>query len=146
MGASVVSDFEFLNSAKFKDSKSDTSRVQRPLIMGIVNVTPDSFFPGSRVPSPDQAIELGLRLVNEGADILDVGGQSTRPGSEPVALGEELRRVVPVVKALAAQAQRPVSIDTDKAEVALRCRKAGASILNDVSAFRADRSMMSAAL
>ena len=118
----------------------------RPLVMGIVNVTPDSFYPGSRVPRPEDAIAHGLKLAQEGADILDVGGQSTRPGSDPVALDEELKRVVPVVAALAAQTGLPVSIDTDKAQVAWRCREAGASILNDVSAFRADPAMLGAAL
>src|SRR5919201_3044430 len=100
----------------------------RPLVMGIVNVTPDSFSDGNRFLDPAAAIEHGLRLAGEGADILDVGGESTRPGSEPVPAEEELRRVLPVVAALAKQVTVPVSIDTTKAAVARRCLDAGASV------------------
>ncbi|OGR89278.1 MAG: dihydropteroate synthase [Elusimicrobia bacterium RIFCSPHIGHO2_02_FULL_57_9] len=117
-----------------------------PLIMGVVNVTPDSFYVGSRTPRPEAAIERGLRLCVEGADMLDVGGQSTRPGSEPVCEQEELRRVIPVIEGLAGQAGVAISIDTDKASVARKALKAGASILNDVSALRNDPDMAKAAL
>lgn len=110
----------------------------RPLVMGIVNVTPDSFSDGGRHFDADAAIAHGLRLAAEGADILDVGGESTRPGAEPVPVEEELRRVVPVVLSLARQTGLPVSIDTMKAPVAAAALEAGAAILNDVAAFRHD--------
>lgn len=105
----------------------------RPLIMGIVNVTPDSFSDGGQFFDPRQAVEHAKQLIAQGADILDIGGESTRPGSEPVPLDEELRRVVPVVEALAASGVL-LSIDTSKAEVAARCLAAGAHIVNDVTA------------
>ena len=110
--------------------------VPRPLVMGIVNVTPDSFSDGGSYFDPAKAVEHGLKLVEEGADILDVGGESTRPGATPVDVAEELRRVLPVVSELARRTSVPVSIDTMKAEVAARCVEAGACILNDVSGFR----------
>jgi dihydropteroate synthase len=99
--------------------------------MGIVNVTPDSFFPASRTLAADEAIARGLAHFSEGADVVDVGGESTRPGASPVADDEELSRVVPVVRALAALG--PVSIDTQKESVARAAIAAGASVLNDVS-------------
>ena len=108
----------------------------RPLVMGIVNVTPDSFSDGGSFFDPAVAVEHGLRLVAEGADILDVGGESTRPGAVPVPAAEELRRVLPVVAGLAKRTAVPISIDTMKAAVGERCLDAGACILNDVSGFR----------
>jgi len=108
-----------------------------PLVMGIVNVTPDSFSDGGLFLDADAAIAHGRELHAEGADILDVGGESTRPGAEPVAPDEEIRRVVSVIEALA-QDGACVSIDTVKAEVARRALAAGATIVNDVSAFRFD--------
>ena len=89
----------------------------RPLVMGVVNVTPDSFSDGGQFLDCDRAVEHGLRLVAEGADILDVGGESTRPGADPVSLDEESRRVIPVVERLAKRTTVPISIDTSKAEV-----------------------------
>jgi len=109
--------------------------------MGVVNVTPDSFYPGSRTASTDAAVERGLRLVEEGADFLDVGGQSTRPGSDPVPLEEERARVLPVIAALAKKAKTPISVDTDKARVAAEALDAGARIVNDVTALRGDKDM-----
>ena len=106
--------------------------------MGIVNVTPDSFSDGGAFLDPAAAIDHGLRLAGEGADILDVGGESTRPGAEPVSEQEEVRRVVPVVRELAARSGLPVSIDTTKAAVAEAALAAGATIVNDVSALRLD--------
>jgi dihydropteroate synthase len=103
--------------------------------MGIVNVTPDSFS-GDGLIDPDVAVRRGLDLVAQGADILDVGGESTRPGHEPVTAAEELRRVLPVVRALAAEAGVPISIDTSKLEVAQAAAEAGASIVNDVWGLR----------
>jgi dihydropteroate synthase len=112
-----------------------------PRLMGVVNVTPDSFFPGGRSPSTEAAVERALRLVDEGADFLDVGGQSTRPGSEAAPLEVELARVIPVVKALAQIVKIPISVDTDKARVAAEALDAGARIVNDVTALRADPDM-----
>ncbi|MDD3837900.1 MAG: dihydropteroate synthase [Phenylobacterium sp.] len=107
-----------------------------PLVMGIVNVTPDSFSDGGRFLGREAALAHGRRLVAEGADILDVGGESTRPGSEPVSEAEELARVVPVIEALAAETDRPISIDTAKPAVARAAVAAGARIWNDVTALR----------
>jgi dihydropteroate synthase len=101
--------------------------------MGIVNVTPDSFFDGGRFLQIDAAIAHGLELVRQGADLLDIGGESTRPGSQPVALDEELQRVVPVVTALVQQTAVAISVDTSKAEVAAACLQAGAHLVNDVT-------------
>ena len=115
----------------------------RPLIMGIVNVTPDSFSDGGRHAAAEQAIAHGLKLAAEGADILDVGGESTRPGSEGVDEGEELARVVPVIEGLAAAGHR-VSCDTRKAPVMRAALKAGAAIINDVSALQYDPQSLAA--
>jgi dihydropteroate synthase len=109
---------------------------RRPLVMGIVNVTPDSFSDGGEFFDRDRAVDHALQLVSDGADILDIGGESTRPGAEPVSLDEEMRRVVPVVEVLARATSIPISVDTMKPEVAGRCLEAGASIINDVSGFR----------
>ena len=108
----------------------------RPLVMGIVNVTPDSFSDGGHFIDPHRAVDHALQLVGEGADILDIGGESTRPGAEPVPLDEELRRVVPVITELSSRADIPISVDTMKPEVARQCLDAGAAIINDVSGFR----------
>ncbi|MCE9629483.1 MAG: dihydropteroate synthase [Planctomycetia bacterium] len=109
--------------------------------MGIVNVTPDSFSDGGRHADVEAAVAHGLRLAGEGADILDVGGESTRPFSEPVAAGEELRRVAEVVRRLAAETGVPVSIDTSKAVVAERAVELGAEIINDVTGLEGDPDM-----
>lgn len=106
------------------------------LMMGIVNVTPDSFSDGGRYADPDVAIERGHALVAAGAHIIDVGGESTRPGSDAVSVEEELARVVPVISALARDLDVPISVDTRHAEVAAACVAAGASIINDISGFR----------
>lgn len=107
----------------------------RPLVMGIVNVTPDSFSDGGKFASAQQAIEHGFRLIEEGADILDIGGESTRPNAEPVPLDEELARVIPVIQGLA-QAGIPLSIDTYKPLVMQAAVTAGAAIVNDVRALQ----------
>ncbi|CEJ88662.1 Dihydropteroate synthase [Hyphomicrobium sp. GJ21] len=112
--------------------------LDRPRIMGIVNVTPDSFSDGGENLDAEKAIAHGLALVAEGADILDIGGESTRPQSDAVALDEELRRVIPVIEGLCAKTDAVISIDTRKAEVMRRAAAAGADILNDVSAFTHD--------
>jgi dihydropteroate synthase len=110
--------------------------------MGVVNVTPDSFSDGGRYLDPDAAIRHGFVLIAEGADVLDVGGESTRPGAEPVTEADERARVLPVVAALAAGSSVPVSIDTTKAAVAAAAIAAGASVVNDVSAGLADPRML----
>jgi dihydropteroate synthase len=113
--------------------------------MGVINVTPDSFSDGGRWLDPDTAIEHGLGLVAQGADLIDVGGESTRPGAIRIDAEEELRRVIPVVHGLAAEGV-PVSVDTMRAEVAERALVAGASLINDVSGGRADPRMMDIAV
>src|SRR5437764_517631 len=107
---------------------------RRPLVMGIVNVTPDSFSDGGRFAATEAAIAHGLELVRQGADLLDVGGESTRPGSEPVPPDEELARVLPVVRGLVERTPVPISVDTSKAAVARPCLAAGAHVVNDVTA------------
>ncbi len=109
-------------------------------LMGVLNVTPDSFSDGGEFLAPERAIEHGRRLLAEGAAILDIGGESTRPGAEPVAAEEELRRVLPVIEGLADSAVR-LSIDTSKAAVAREALAAGATLVNDVTAFRGDPEM-----
>ena len=113
-----------------------------PAMMGILNVTPDSFSDGGQFLAPERALEQGLRMAAEGADWIDIGGESTRPGSDPVPEQEELRRVVPVVEALAARWNGRISIDTRRSEVARAALAAGASMVNDVSAGRDDPKML----
>ncbi len=113
----------------------------RPLVMGVLNVTPDSFSDGGRYLSLTSAIDHAHDMVAEGADILDIGGESTRPGSEPVDTEEEMNRVLPVIKELSSEVSAPISIDTQKAEVAAAALQAGAEVINDVSALRTDPQM-----
>ena len=113
--------------------------LRRPAVMGVVNVTPDSFSDGGRFLDADAAIAHGLALVRDGADLLDVGGESTRPGADPVDVDVELGRVLPVVHALASETDVPVSVDTTKAAVAESALGAGALVVNDVSAGRDPR-------
>ncbi|MDR1076735.1 MAG: dihydropteroate synthase [Xanthomonadaceae bacterium] len=120
-------------------------KLDRPRVMGIVNVTPDSFSDGGRHATMEQAIAHGMRLVEEGADILDVGGESTRPGSEPVPVDEELRRVLPVIEVLAKRTAVPISIDTFKPEVMEATVAAGAGIINDIYGLRRDGALEMAA-
>jgi dihydropteroate synthase len=110
--------------------------------MGIVNVTPDSFSDGGLYLDPDSAAARGLELVEDGADILDIGGESTRPGSKPVPAEEELRRILPVIKALRAASPVLLSVDTSKPEVAQAALDEGADIINDISAFRLDTRLL----
>lgn len=117
----------------------------RTLVMGILNVTPDSFADGGRHFDAPRAIEAGLRMVQDGADIIDVGGESTRPGAEPVPAAEERRRVLPVLEGLSARTGVPLSIDTYKAEVAEAAVASGASIVNDVSGLQYDPALGSVA-
>ena len=114
---------------------------QPPLIMGIVNVTPDSFSDGGKHATTASAVKHALYLVNSGADILDIGGESTRPGAEPVTQKEELKRVIPVIEKLAGKTEAAISIDTQKPVVAKAALKAGASIINDIAANRENEAM-----
>jgi dihydropteroate synthase len=111
---------------------------ERTLIMGILNVTPDSFSDGGQFLSLDQALAHAEQMISEGADIIDVGGESTRPGGEPVSVAEEIERVVPVIEALVSRGSTPISVDTTKSEVARAALDAGAAIVNDISALRFD--------
>jgi len=115
---------------------------QRTLIMGVLNVTPDSFSDGGRYLDRERAIAHGLELVEAGADIIDVGGESTRPGADPVPLEEELRRVIPVIEGIRKESDVMISIDTYKAQVAEAGIAAGAGMVNDVSALRFDEKMI----
>ncbi|HXG52614.1 MAG TPA: dihydropteroate synthase [candidate division Zixibacteria bacterium] len=114
---------------------------RRTAVMGILNVTPDSFYDGGRRTDPAKAVDDALRLVEAGADIVDVGGESTRPGAHPVSVEEELARVLPVIRGLRRSAAVPISIDTYKAEVARAALAEGADIINDISALRFDDAM-----
>ena len=110
----------------------------KTLIMGILNVTPDSFSDGGRFFEKDKAIAHGLKMVEEGADLIDIGGESTRPGSRPLAQEEELQRVIPVIESLAQRADVPISIDTYKSKVAREAIQAGAEMINDISGLHFD--------
>jgi len=118
---------------------------RRPLVLGILNVTPDSFSDGGQFDNPGAAVEQALRLAGEGADILDVGGESTRPYAEVVDADTELRRVIPVIESLASRLSIPISIDTSKAVVARAAIAAGAEIINDVTALEGDPQMFDVA-
>jgi dihydropteroate synthase len=128
---------------KIRGRELDLTR--RAVVMGILNVTPDSFSDGGAFLDPQAACAHGLALVDEGAEILDIGGESTRPGSEGVSLGEETRRVLPVIQALRRVTNVPISIDTSKASVARAALEAGADIINDVTGLRGDPQMISLA-
>jgi len=118
--------------------------LEHPLIMGIVNVTPDSFSDGGLLPNAQAAIEHALQLVEEGADILDIGGESTRPGAIPVSAAQELERIIPVIEALQGL-DVPLSVDTQKPEVMVAAIRAGASMVNDVNALQADGALQAVA-
>ncbi|WP_161960821.1 dihydropteroate synthase [Xanthomonas campestris] len=120
-------------------------RLDGPQVMGIVNVTPDSFSDGGQHTTVDAAVAHGLRLVAEGAAVLDVGGESTRPGASAVSLEEELQRVIPVIQALSAQTDVPISVDTYKPEVMRAAVAAGAGMINDVHALRSPGALEAAA-
>lgn len=114
---------------------------KKTYIMGILNVTPDSFSDGGKYYSLETAVNHGLELADQGADIIDVGGESTRPGALPISAEEEMKRVVPVIEKLSSRLKIPISIDTYKASVAECCIKSGARIINDISALRFDPNM-----
>ena len=110
-------------------------------IMGVLNVTPDSFSDGGQYLDKNKAVKRGLRLIEEGSDIIDIGGESTRPGSEPIPAEEEIRRVIPVIKSLREKTEALISVDTTKSEVARAALDAGADIINDISSLRFDPGM-----
>ncbi len=114
---------------------------ERTLVMGILNVTPDSFYDGGRYAQPELAVQRALQMVEEGADIIDIGGESTRPGSQPVPAEEELRRVLPVIQAIRQRVDVPISIDTTKSHVAEQALQAGACMVNDISGLGFDPRM-----
>jgi len=120
----------------------DLTQTGRPLLMGILNVTPDSFSDGGQFQLVENAIARALQMEADGADIIDIGGESTRPGAEPVMLEEELRRTIPVIRELATRVGAPISIDTTKAEVARQALEAGAEIVNDISGLTFDPEML----
>ena len=127
------------------DCRGRVLRLDRPQVMGIVNVTPDSFSDGGRHDDVDAAVAHGLKLVEEGADVLDIGGESTRPGSDEVPVEEEVRRVVPVIERLHARTAVPISIDTSKPEVMRAAVAAGAGMINDVYGLRREGALDAAA-
>ena len=120
----------------------DLTPTGRPLLMGILNVTPDSFSDGGQFQLVENAVARALQMEADGADIIDIGGESTRPGAEPVMLEEELRRTIPVIRELATRVRTPISIDTTKAEVARQALEAGAVIVNDISGLTFDPEML----
>ena len=124
-----------------KTSRRKINLGQRTLIMGVLNVTPDSFSDGGLFDSKAKAMDQALRMIDDGADILDIGGESTRPGSQTVSSRVELKRVIPVIEGLVTKIRIPISIDTQKASVAKAAVEAGAEIINDISALSGDRRM-----
>ncbi|GAB5046395.1 dihydropteroate synthase [Thermodesulfovibrio sp. TK110] len=126
---------------KLKFHNFEFNFLHKTYIMGILNITPDSFYDGGRYFNYQKAIDHALRMIDEGADIIDIGGESTRPGAEPVSIDEELKRVIPVIEALSNKVSVPISIDTYKASVAEEAIKAGATIVNDISGLRFDPKM-----
>ena len=133
-----------MNRARFTIRSTDCTLElgKRSLLMGAINITPDSFSDGGRFFQTDQAIKQGELLASEGADLLDIGGESTRPFSDPVPVEEELRRVIPVIEELAKRTSIPISIDTCKARVAQAALDVGATIINDISGLRFDPLMV----
>lgn len=126
---------------KFRARNRELLVGRRTAVMGVVNVTPDSFSDGGAFGDPARAVDRCLELASEGADILDIGGESSRPGAVPVALSDELRRVLPVVSAVRGQLDIPISVDTYKSAVARAALEEGADVINDISAFRLDPGM-----
>jgi dihydropteroate synthase len=123
-------------------SRRSIPHTRLPALMGILNVTPDSFSDGGKFSAADAAVQRALQMAEDGADIIDIGGESTRPGAESVSLAEELSRTIPVIQTLALQLKVPISIDTTKVEVARQALAAGAEIVNDISGLTFDRDML----
>ncbi len=132
-------------SSKLLRCGEQTLDLSRPLVMGILNVTPDSFSDGGRFLALEAAVERGVQIAREGAAIIDIGGESTRPGADPVTVDEELRRVLPVIERLRAATDAVISIDTSKPEVMRRAAAAGAGLINDVCALREPGALEAAA-
>jgi dihydropteroate synthase len=130
------------NSAILRTSRREIKIGPRTLIMGIINTTPDSFSDGGRFPTSATAVDEALRMVDDGADMIDIGGESSRPGSDPVPVEEELLRVMPVIRGLAGKISVPLSIDTMKAVVAHEAMAEGVEIINDISAMKYDDRMV----
>lgn len=123
------------------ECRNRTLHLAKPLLMGILNLTPDSFSDGGKFNSKEKAIARAMEMIEQGADIIDIGGESTRPGAAKVSLAEEIARVVPVIEALDKETNIPISVDTYKSAVAKRSLEAGASIINDISGLRFDQNM-----
>jgi len=130
-----------LHTALLRTSRREIRVGERTLIMGIINVTPDSFSDGGKFTTPEMAVEEGVRMIEDGADMIDVGGESSRPGSDPVPEEEEMRRVIPVIRGLVRNIPVPLSVDTMKASVARMALAEGAEIVNDVSSMNNDDQM-----
>ena len=126
-----------------KTSRREIVLGERTLIMGILNVTPDSFSDGNIYLNQQKAIERGLQMADEGADIIDIGGESTRPGAKSVTTRQEIARVIPIVESLSGKLKIPISVDTTKSQVAEKSLEAGAEIINDISALGGDKKMAS---
>ena len=122
----------------WRTSKRELNYFERPLVMGILNVTPDSFSDGGEFLSVEAALRQAEKIISDGADIIDIGGESTRPGSQQVSGEEEIRRVIPVIEAISKRFETPISVDTTKSEVAEKAIEAGAEIINDISGLRFD--------
>ncbi len=133
------------SGARVLDCAGRAVRLDRPRVVGVLNVTPDSFSDGGEHASRDAAVAHGLRMVDEGADMIDVGGESTRPGAADVSVDDELARVVPVIEGLAREVEVPVAVDTSKPEVMRAAVAAGAGMINDVYALRRDGALETAA-
>ncbi len=129
----------------WRTSKREINYVARPLVMGILNVTPDSFSDGGEFLSVEAALQQAETLIHDGADIIDIGGESTRPGSQRVSTEEEIRRVIPVIEAIAKRFDTPISVDTTKSAVASQALDMGAEIINDISGLRFDQRIAEAA-
>ena len=130
----------------FKTARKEIQLGQETLIMGVLNCTPDSFSDGGSYEDVDAMVNRALEMINQGAGLIDIGGESTRPGSEPVSEAEELKRVVPVIKSLRQKSDALISIDTTKANVARAAIEAGADIINDISGFKIDSDMKQVAI
>ena len=130
-----------MSARQWKLARRSLPYGERTLVMGVLNVTPDSFSDGGQFLTFDQAMAHAEQMINDGADIIDIGGESTRPGSEFVSVEEELRRVIPIIEQLTASSSVPISIDTTKSSVARAALAAGAEIVNDISALRFDPSL-----
>jgi len=131
----------YIGMKKFLVSRGKRLSLEKPFIMGILNVTPDSFSDGGKFKTQEQAVEYALEMVNQGADIIDIGGESTGPGSKDVSLDEELSRVLPIVQKLRKKTDKWISVDTYKSEVARQTLEAGADMVNDVTGLRGDPAM-----